>query len=102
MIGSILLGSAKYSIREYVHVALIIAGAALVNMSGGSKSNKGSSILGLVFLASSLACDGIVGGFQKRLKGAMKERSFEMQFLTNFYMMLTALVFMFVFGELFP
>merc|ERR1712232_1304524 len=46
------------------------------------------------------------GGAQKRLKKAMsqrqmKEKNFEMQFFTNFYMTLTAIVFSFIFGEFF-
>merc|ERR1712176_1178508 len=72
------------------------------------KSKKGeSSVTGLVFLCAALACDGIVGGTQKGMKKAlaekgMKEKNFEMQFLTNFYMALTAVVFTFVLGELEP
>eukprot|EP00811_Abedinium_folium_P000538 NODE_10492_length_1347_cov_9.984426.p1 GENE.NODE_10492_length_1347_cov_9.984426~~NODE_10492_length_1347_cov_9.984426.p1 ORF type:complete len:354 (+),score=104.46 NODE_10492_length_1347_cov_9.984426:94-1062(+) len=107
MIGSLLLGNAKYSLREYVHVALIVGGTAVLNMSGKSKPGAPSSAMGLVFLAGSLASDGIVGGTQKALKKAlaekqMKERNFEMQFLTNLYMLLTALVFAFFFRELEP
>jgi UDP-galactose transporter B1 len=106
MIGQLLLGSAKYSIREYIHVALIVGGTAAVSLSGKSKKGE-SSGLGLFFLAAALACDGIVGGTQKRLKAAlkeknMKERNFEMQFLTNFYMAITAVIFMFALGEFGP
>jgi len=106
MIGSLLLGSAKYSTREYIHVLLIVGGTAAVSMAGKSKKGE-SSMVGLMFLVAALACDGIVGGTQKRLKAAlsekgMKERSFEMQFLTNFYMTVTAVVFMFALGEFAP
>jgi len=106
MIGSLILGKAKYSIREYLHVALIVAGTAVVSTAGKSKKGE-SSVVGLAFLVAALACDGIVGGTQKRLKAAlkekgMKERNFEMQFFTNFYMTLTAIVFMFALGEFEP
>jgi len=106
MIGSLILGKASYSIREYVHVLLIVGGTAAVSMAGKSKKGE-SSMVGLAFLCAALACDGIVGGTQKGLKAAlkdkgMKERSFEMQFFTNFYMTLTAIVFVFVMGEFTP
>merc|ERR1712107_582937 len=96
MIGSLLLGKAKYSVREYIHVILIVAGTAAVSMAGKSKAGT-SSVTGLVFLVAALACDGVVGGTQKGLKKSlaekkMKERNFEMQFLTNLYMCLTAIV----------
>jgi len=106
MIGQLLLGKAKYSTREYVHVLLIVLGTAGVSMAGKSKKGE-SSMWGLIALCGALACDGIVGGTQKRLKAAlsekgMKERNFEMQFLTNFYMTLTAIAFMCVLGEFAP
>lgn len=106
MIGQLLLGKASYGVREYVHVALIVGGTAAVSMAGKAKKGESSS-LGLALLIAALACDGVVGGTQKALKNAlkekqMKERSFEMQFLTNLYMALTATVFVFVMGEFTP
>lgn len=106
MIGSLLLGKAKYSVREYIHVVLIVGGTAAVSMAGKSKKGE-SSAVGLAFLVAALACDGIVGGTQKGLKKTlaekgMKERNFEMQFLTNLYMAVTACVFAAVMGELEP
>jgi len=106
MIGQLLLGKASYGVREYLHVALIVGGTAAVSMAGKAKKGESSS-LGLALLIAALACDGVVGGTQKALKNAlkekqMKERSFEMQFLTNLYMALTATVFMFVMGEFTP
>eukprot|EP00928_Gymnodinium_smaydae_P017086 TRINITY_DN1650_c0_g1_i4.p1 TRINITY_DN1650_c0_g1~~TRINITY_DN1650_c0_g1_i4.p1 ORF type:complete len:366 (-),score=81.54 TRINITY_DN1650_c0_g1_i4:212-1240(-) len=106
MIGSLLLGKAKYSVREYIHVALIVGGTAAVSMAGKSKKGE-SSVVGLLFLVAALACDGVVGGTQKGLKKTlaekgMKERNFEMQFLTNLYMTITACVFAVVTGELYP
>jgi len=107
MIGSLLIGNAKYSLREYVHVGLIVGGTAMVSMAKKAKPGSASSSMGLCFLVAALACDGIVGGTQKRLKKAlaekgMKERNFEMQFLTNLYMALTAVVFTFIMGEFEP
>jgi len=111
MVGQLLFGKASYTVREYCHVIAIVAGTALVSMgsqkSGGSKADKGSSYLGLAFLILALVCDGVVGGTQKRLKHAlgekgMKEKSFEMQFLTNLYMCLTAVVFAVLMNEFIP
>jgi len=110
LVGQLLFGKASYTVREYCHVIAIVAGTALVSMgsqSGGSKADKGSSYLGLAFLILALVCDGVVGGTQKRLKHAlsekgMKEKSFEMQLLTNFYMFLTALVFAVLMSEFVP
>jgi UDP-galactose transporter B1 len=106
MIGQLILGKAKYSTREYIHVLLIVGGTAAVSMAGKSKKGE-SSVIGLVFLCVALACDGVVGGTQKSLKNALKEKSlkegnFEMQFFTNFYMTATAVIFMFILGEFAP
>lgn len=106
MIGSLLLGKAKYSVREYIHVLLIVGGTAAVSMAGKSKPGE-SSAVGMGFLVAALACDGIVGGTQKGLKQTLaekglKERSFEMQFLTNLYMTVTACIFAAVMGEIQP
>merc|ERR1712039_711862 len=55
MIGSLLLGKAKYSLREYIHVLLIVAGTAVVSMAGKSKPGKESSAFGILFLVAALA-----------------------------------------------
>ena len=98
MVGSLLLGNAKYSLREYVHVFLIVLGTVLVGLAKKSKPGAPSSLWGILFLVGSLVCDGVVGGEQRKLKAKMqsvglKERNFEMQFYTNFYMGITALGF---------
>ena len=105
MIGSLLLGGAKYTLREYLAVFAIIAGTCLVSM--GKKKGPASSLLGLAFIGLSLTCDGITGGVQNRLKkkGAelgVKPKPYDMMFWTNFYMMLTAGLFALVLGEAIP
>lgn len=107
MVGQLLLGSAKYSVREYIHVALIVGGTAAVSLGKKAKPGDTSSTMGLVLLVAALASDGFVAGTQKRHKKMLaekgvKEKNFEMQFLTNLYMGLTALVFAFVLGEVEP
>lgn len=104
MIGSLLLGGAKYSLREYASVAAIILGTCIVSM-GGKKSDKASSSLGLAFILLSLACDGITGGLQDRIKkktaaAGLKVKPYDMMFWTNLFMGITALVVSLVIGDL--
>lgn len=103
MIGSLLLGGASYSLREYASVAAIIMGTAIVSM-GKKKSAQASSAIGLLFIFLSLAADGITGGMQKRLKAESKKlgiqpKPYDFMFWTNLYMALTAAVIALVFGE---
>jgi len=72
MIGSILIGGSKYSLREYLQVASIILGTALVSMDKKNSKSSTTSTIGLVYIALSLTCDGITGGMQNRLKKDIK------------------------------
>lgn len=106
MIGSLLLGGAKYSLREYAAVLAIIIGTAIVSL-GKMKSGPSSSTLGLAFIVLSLVCDGITGGLQKRLKAKTSEKGvslkpYDMMFWTNLYMGLTAVVIAFSTQEFLP
>jgi UDP-galactose transporter B1 len=103
MIGSLLLGGAKYTLREYLSVAAIIAGTCIVSL--GKKSGPASSTLGILFIVLSLACDGVTGGVQNRLKMKTKERGvnpkpYDFMFWTNLYMGITAAAFSVVIGEI--
>ena len=103
MIGSLLLGGASYTLREYASVAAIIIGTAVVSM-GKKKSAQSSSTLGLVFIFLSLAADGITGGMQKRLKAktstlGIKPKPYDFMFWTNLYMAATAAVIALTLGE---
>lgn len=97
MAGSLLLGGAKYETREYLQVAAIIGGTAIVSM--GKKKAKGgaSSSLGVAFIVLSLILDGVTAGFQKRLKVATKAagvnpKPYDFMFWTNVFMALTAII----------
>lgn len=96
MIGSLLLGGASYSVREYLSVLAIIAGTVAVSM--GKKAGSGeSSIVGLSFILGSLVCDGVTGGLQKKMMKesaqiGLKPKPYDFMFWTNFYMGLAALV----------
>ncbi len=103
MIGSLLLGGAKYSIREYASVLAIIAGTVIVSL-GNKKSGPTSSVLGIAFIFLSLACDGITGGVQNRLKKksaelGIKPKPYDFMFWTNLYMAVTAAAFALFLGE---
>ena len=96
MLGSLLLGGASYSIREYLQVVAIIGGTAIVSM-GKKKGGSTSSALGVAYIVLSLALDGVTAGFQKRLKAetakaGVKPKPYDFMFWTNLYMCLSAVV----------
>lgn len=103
MIGSLILGGASYSFREYLQVLAIIAGTAMVSWKK-SKPGEASSLIGIMYICGSLTCDGLTGGIQSRLKAKCKERkiterAYDFMFWTNFFMMLVAVVVATVLGE---
>ena len=105
MIGSILMGGKKYTLKQYLSVAAIIAGTCIVS-SGKKKGGGGSdSLIGLLFILGSLTMDGLAGGAQERLKKDSQvtgkyPTSWDNMFWTNTFMALTAVVIAGVFGEL--
>jgi len=105
MIGSILIGGSKYSLREYLQVASIILGTALVSMDKKNSKSSTTSTIGLVYIALSLTCDGITGGMQNRLKkdikaSGKKAKAYDFMFWTNAFMALIAAAVALVTGEL--
>jgi UDP-galactose transporter B1 len=103
MIGSLLIGNAKYTLREYLSVGAIIIGTCIVSM-GKKKTGPASSVLGLCFIVLSLICDGITGGFQNKLKAKAKEigvkpKPYDFMFWTNFFMAITAAIIAIGLGE---
>jgi len=97
MVGSILLGGKKYSLRSYLQVASIIAATVMVSMKPGKSGGAESSMLGMVCIVASLTCDGLTGGVQDRLKKASKEKNvkagpYDMMFWTNFFMMVCGFI----------
>jgi UDP-galactose transporter B1 len=86
-------------------VAAIILGTCIVSM-GKKKAGADSSMLGLLFIALSLACDGITGGVQNRLKKkstelGVKPKPYDFMFWTNVFMAVTAAAIALFYGELF-
>eukprot|EP01062_Namystynia_karyoxenos_P069561 TRINITY_DN65037_c0_g1_i1.p1 TRINITY_DN65037_c0_g1~~TRINITY_DN65037_c0_g1_i1.p1 ORF type:complete len:415 (+),score=118.59 TRINITY_DN65037_c0_g1_i1:48-1292(+) len=108
MAGSLIIGGATYTVREYLQVLAIVIGTCIVGLSQKKKSGaEESSALGLVFIVFSLVCDGLTGGTQKRLKAECASRGvvptpYDFMFCTNFYMAIVALCLSVAMGELLP
>jgi len=106
MAGSLLLGGAEYTLREYLQVAAIIGGTAIVSMGKKKGSGGGdSSMMGVFYIVLSLVLDGVTAGFQKRLKGetakvGVKPKPYDFMFWTNLFMCLTAVFIAGVLGEI--
>mmetsp|Transcript_24555 Transcript_24555/g.36788 ORF Transcript_24555/g.36788 Transcript_24555/m.36788 type:complete len:390 (-) Transcript_24555:96-1265(-) len=107
MLGSLILGGASYTVREYVNVLMIIGGTAIVSM--GKKKSKASTppstALGVVFILLSLVMDGVTAGLQKKLKkqseqSGNKPKSYDFMFWTNLFMLLTAVTISLLIGDL--
>lgn len=103
MAGSLLLGGAKYDLRDYLQVAAIIGGTAVVSM-GKKKGSSTSSTMGVFFIVMSLVLDGVTAGFQKRLKtetakAGVKPKPYDFMFWTNLFMAATAVVVALALGE---
>eukprot|EP00986_Skeletonema_menzelii_P020980 scaffold32841_cov148-Skeletonema_menzelii.AAC.2 len=104
MLGSLILGGATYSIREYLQVAAIIGGTAVVSMGKKKGGGSSSSTLGVAYIILSLVLDGVTAGFQKRLKAetakaGVKPKPYDFMFWTNLYMCITAVVISGALGE---
>lgn len=104
MAGSLLLGGATYSLREYLQVVAIIGGTAIVSM-GKKKKGGDNSMMGIFYICMSLVLDGVTAGFQKRLKTEtakvnVKPKPYDFMFWTNLFMCLTASVIALGLGEM--
>lgn len=103
MVGSILLGGAKYTLKQYLTVLAIIAGTVIV--SSGKKKSGEDSLMGLLFIFASLTCDGLAAGMQSKHKNEEKKvgkkaTSWDNMMWTNLFMALTALVISGITGDL--
>ena len=104
MAGSLMLGGANYTLKEYLQVIAIIGGTALVSMDKPKKGSSQSSPIGLLFIVLSLVMDGITGGIQKRLKKEMEQANklplpYDFMYFTNLYMLITSTIVAAVLGE---
>jgi len=107
MLGQLILSGATYSLREYLQVAAIIGGTAIVSMGKKKGGDTSSSMLGVAYIVLSLVLDGVTAGFQKQLKvetakAGVKPKPYDFMFWTNFYMCLTAVIISGALGEVVP
>mmetsp|Transcript_633 Transcript_633/g.1827 ORF Transcript_633/g.1827 Transcript_633/m.1827 type:complete len:330 (+) Transcript_633:545-1534(+) len=100
MLGAIVFSGAKYPLKKWVTVALIIGGCVLVTVGKSKKpsaSQDDSDAMGLFCLFVSLACDGITGGQQTAFKDAYKKQQgkglapYDLMLFTNLAMLIVAL-----------
>lgn len=104
MIGQLLLGGSTYSVRQYLQVAAIILGTAIVSMGKKKGSSASSSFLGVLYIVLALVMDGLTAGYQKRLKRetekiGVRPKPYDFMFWTNLSMCLTAALITIVLGE---
>lgn len=104
MMGQLILGGSTYSLREYLQVAAIIGGTAIVSMGKKKGSSDPSSFWGVVYIVLALVMDGITAGYQKRLKThtakiGVEPKSYDFMFWTNLFMCLTATIITLLLGE---
>jgi len=105
MAGQLLLGGASYTLREYLQVAMIIGGTAVVSMGKKKGPGGASSMVGVAYIIGSLVLDGVTAGFQKRLKTetakvGVKPKPYDFMFWTNLFMCGTALCIALLSGEM--
>lgn len=105
MLGSLLLGGAKYSLRDYMQVLAIIAGTAILSLTKKKGSGELTSQLGAVFILLALCMDGVTGGVQKRLLANMKSLSiqpqpYEFMLWTNLFMCMLGVLISLILGDL--
>ncbi|CAJ1964331.1 unnamed protein product [Cylindrotheca closterium] len=104
MIGQLLLGGSTYSVRQYLQVAAIILGTAIVSMGKKKAPTAASSFLGVVYIIIALVMDGLTAGYQKKLKTETEKigihpKPYDFMFWTNLSMCLTAVLITIILGE---
>jgi len=92
MILGVLIGRKVYPLRKYLFVLMIVVGVALFmykDKAGKAAAEAGSGIgLGEILLLVSLACDGITGAVQERMKAEHSTKSGHMMKAMNLWSMI--------------
>jgi len=103
MILGVLIGRKVYPLRKYLFVLMIVVGVALFmykDKAGKAAAEAGSGIgLGEILLLVSLACDGITGAVQERMKAEHNTRSGHMMKAMNLWSMIFLGVALVITGE---
>jgi len=90
MILGVLIGRKSYSLQKYFFILMIVAGVALFIYKDKAGDKGGDTVLGLgeALLLLSLACDGITGAIQERMKSEYQTKSGHMMKAMNLWSML--------------
>jgi UDP-galactose transporter B1 len=101
MILGVLIGRKVYPKRKYLFVLMIVIGVALfMYKDKAAKAASDSGIgLGEILLLVSLACDGVTGAIQERMKSEHNTRSGHMMQAMNLWSMLFLGVALVITGE---
>jgi UDP-galactose transporter B1 len=73
MLGQLILGDCRYTLKDYLIAAAIVGGTALLSLGESSspsrdKARPSNTSTGMMFILLSLVFDGVTAGLQKRLK----------------------------------
>lgn len=91
MILGVLIGRKSYPLLKYMFVLMIVAGVALFmykDKAAAKGGETGGLGLGEIMLLLSLACDGITGAIQERMKSEHATKSGHMMKAMNLWSML--------------
>jgi len=87
MLLGVLIGRKRYPLLKYLFVLLIVIGVALFMFKDGAKSKEDDSAgligIGELLLIVSLACDGLTGAVQERMKTEHATKSGHMMLQMN-------------------
>jgi UDP-galactose transporter B1 len=100
MLMGVVLGTKKYTWREYACVGLITAGIVIFRLAKSKAASTENSTVGLILLFASLICDGLTGPIQEKIQVASKTTSPQMMFLCNFWAIVYAGAGCFATGQL--
>lgn len=103
MIGQVLLGSSRYSLRDCLFAILMVTGTVILSVNTKQHGDSNNTSLGVLFIVLSLFMDGCTGGLQKQLKEGMKHSpptTFDFVYYTHMSMACIALAISLLTGDL--
>ena len=85
MLMGVVMGTKKYTWREYFCVGIITAGIVTFRLAKSKGASSENSTVGLALLFVSLLCDGLTGPVQEKINKESKTTPPQMMFLCNFW-----------------
>lgn len=108
IIGQFFKTSSKISAKDLIYTGIITAGLIMFNldvisslMKDGKKSDKTLEIVTLVISIVGLVIESIAGFFQQEVRAEINPSTFQLMFLTSFFIGLSSLVVWISSGEVF-